>query len=109
MFMVLAGVAALKTTPGRNPVMNRVTWLLWSPGLPVAKMIGNARIWPWPTEKGGFPSAVLLGGLGLFAAGVWTAGGMALWTIGKRIMNIKPNHTSDGICQPADGLPKPSR
>ena len=88
--------------------MNRVTWLLWSPGLPVAKMIGNARIWPWPTEKGGFPSAVLLGGLGLFAAGVWAAGGMALWTIAKRIMSIKPNHTSDGICQPADGLPKPS-
>ena len=35
------------------------------------------------------------------------AGSAIVRKMGKR-KKTKPNHTPDGICQPADGLPKPS-
>jgi len=105
-FVVLVAMLALRATPGKNPIAHRITCISWSPGIPVAKLIGNARIRPWPTEKGGFPSAFLLGGLGLFASAVWAGGGMVLWASGKRIMKRMPNHTPESIRRLADGSPK---
>ena len=100
-FAVLVALLALRATPGKNPIAHRITCILWSPGIPVAKLIGNVRIWPWPTEKGGFPSVFLLAGLGVYASGVWAAGGIVLWAAGKKIMKRMPNQGPQSAWFPA--------
>ncbi len=70
--------------------------ILHWPGMKIEDAVGGAIINNW----------VPIVGVPLV---LWFVLWVVVWMVVDRVRNKRaPNHTPDGICQPADGLPKPS-